>query len=107
MSDKRVFKEQADAGVDANDTATVSTPIEMQAYRSVSYQVQMATGVVGSLVTTIQGSNDGTNYEDTSTTITGEDIGGITDFPYKYARLKVSTASGAAATADISGIAKA
>lgn len=104
MSDKRIFTEQATSGLDLN-AASVTAALDMRAYRRVSFQVVLASGTIGATVTTVQVSNDGTNWASTSTTLTG--VGEVSaEIRAKFVRLAVTTPAGGAATGDISAIAK-
>lgn len=103
--DKRLLNEQITAGVDLNANS-LTAAFEMQAYRRISFQVKLDIGTIGATITTIQVSNNGTDWFNTASTITGEGVVAIEDMAYKYARARVSTVAGLAATGTIYALAK-
>lgn len=107
MSDKRIFNEQVIAGFDLNTLNNVTAAFSLQAYKTVSYQVDVDSGAFGSTVLTLQLSNDGVTWHDTASTLAAEGLLDVGNVPAKMARLRVSTAAGVAGTAKVSAIAKA
>ncbi len=96
---------QADAGLNANDTATVGTALALVGARRVGLQVDGATGTHATHVVTVQVSADGVTYHSTSSTVTGDGAAELeTAFP--YARAKVTTAEGGASTVNVNLVAK-
>ena len=91
---------QADAGLNANDTATVGTALELLGARRVGLQVDGATGTHATHVVTIQVSADGTTYHNSSATVTGEGVVEL-DTAFPYAKAKVTTAEGGTSTINI------
>ena len=91
---------QADAGLDANSTATVGTALTLNGARLVALQVDNASGTFATHVFKIQVSADGVTYHNSSGAVTGEGIAEI-ETAFAYARAAVTTAEGGASTADI------
>ena len=90
-------------GLDLNSTSTVSNIIELGSLRSVGVHVVSVSGTHTTHVLTLQLSPDGgANWVDTTTTVTGSGkyVSSNTCFA-THARVKCSTAQGAAAVCDV------
>lgn len=89
------------SGLDADDTATITNEQSMGSGTLVGLYVKTATGVSSTYRITLQISPDGTNWFDTTHTITGQ--GQLHDITClaSSVRAKVSTAAGSATTIDV------
>ena len=97
---RAVGKNYTDLAVDAN-TASTTTILPMGNAQYASLFVIAASGAHTTHVITIQISGDGTNWEDTSLTITGTGkIIGVLCIT-AFIRAKVTTPEGGASTVDI------
>jgi len=91
---------QADVGVNAN-AASTTTALEMGDAKSLGFYIVANSGTSTTHVCKLQISPNGTDWQDTTHTVTGignlHDISCIAD----YVRIKVTTAQGAVSTVDI------
>ena len=85
------YQTQADAAIAADSTSTVGGVLTLYGAKRVALQVDLDSGSVGSLVTTIQVSADNVTYHNSAGTVTGEGIVEI-DTGFAYARAAVTTA---------------
>lgn len=93
--------------VDTNDNSSnFTTTVNIKDATSISLQVVGATGTHATHVITLQTSNDGSNFVDSSSTVTGEGILENVAVSAAYARGSVTTAEGAASTSNVILVAK-
>lgn len=95
------FTEQTTLALDAN-AASTTVALEIKENNFVSWTVLADTGAHTTHILTLQCSLDGTNWGNTSSTITG--TGSIEDnvqVTSKFVRVKVTTLEGGASTVDI------
>lgn len=95
------FVEHAQTGLDSNNTATVSTSLDITGADFVVWNVQAATGTHGTHVITLQCSVDDSSWESTLSTLTGVGTKDNVQITARYVRLKVTTAESATSTVDI------
>jgi len=94
------YDDVAETGVDANATSTTE-PVEVGANSLMGMYVKAASGTHATHIVTLQISPDGTNWFDTTHTITGTgDLHDIRCVAVE-ARVIVSTVEGGASTIDI------
>ncbi|MBL4820131.1 MAG: hypothetical protein JKY98_03935 [Gammaproteobacteria bacterium] len=100
-----VYNKQVDTGLDS-DASSVSTALVMEGAKLAAFFVVANTGTHATHVITMQVSPDGTNWFDTSHTITG--VGNLHNIgcAAEQIRCKVTTLEGATSTVDITIIIK-
>jgi hypothetical protein len=91
----------SDTGLDANDTSTVSTVLDVLENRYISFDVQDNSGTHSNHVITLQISFDNSTWYNTSSTKTGTGFVENVQVTARYVRLKVTTAEGSASIVDI------
>jgi len=95
------LKTQHTLAADANDTATVTTSIDLELCREVFFTVEADTGTSTTHVVTLQMSADNSNWHDhASAAVTGLGFASGT-VGARWCRLKVTTAQGAASTVNL------
>lgn len=95
-----------ETAVNANSTASVTTALKMKSASLAAFYVLAASGAHSNHIITLQVSPDGTNWQDTTHTVTG--VGNLHDIgcAAHSIRCKVTTAEGGASTVDITVIVK-
>lgn len=94
------FQSQKTASVDV-DATSVTAALDISGQSDVFLEVVGVTGTHATHVVTMQTSSDGTVWNDTAVTITGEGIVQTTVVTARFVRSKVTTDEGSAATANI------
>lgn len=94
------FSELKVSGVDVDATTTTAS-LDISDNANVAYSVVAATGTHATHVITLQCSLDDSNWNDTSSTITGVGVVDNVAVTTKFVRLKVTTNEGSAATVNI------
>jgi hypothetical protein len=93
----------ANSSINMNSTSSASKPVELSTNKSIGVHIVSVSGTHVTHVVTLQLSPNNINWVDTTTTATGSDkYMSKNDCFGKYARVKVSTAEGAASVCDIS-----
>ena len=93
------IKTQQTLTFDLNSLNNTTATLNVDSQNKLSFQV-ITSGSVA--ICTLQVSLDGTNWFDTSATVTGEDLSAHNDIPaVNFARIRVSTAEGGAETGTV------
>jgi len=98
------FGEDITASLDINNTANASSQVDVSNFRIVSAAIRLLTGSYGTAILECECSADDTNWYSIpggAVTISADGVTTVVIVGVKYFRLKVNTASGGAATAEV------
>lgn len=91
---------QQSTAIDAN-AASVTTALKINRNQGVGIYIKNETGTSATHVITIQASPDGTNWFDTTGTVTGDTGNAYTQVSAHFIRAKVTTVEGGVSTVAI------
>jgi hypothetical protein len=96
-----IARSQSQVGMDTGVLNTTSNSFNISEYRKFSVQVVTLTGTITGLINTLEYSNDGTTWWASATTIAAAILSDNIESNAKYVRLKATTKSTLASTANI------